>query len=139
MNPGRVIDAVAQMALRRPRMGPKRKPVAREDLRRLREARGHTLESLAHAAGVSQRTVVRIEYGEAFSLASGKKVADALGVPLSVLTGEAAKDAAPAVLDWSTFSRDILAAMKVDRLSREGEERLRFLYEAYVRQARERD
>lgn len=60
---------------------------AGKEVRRLRLRQGLTHESLAHAAGVSTKTVQRIEQGSGHEHrgTSYRKIAEALGVPAAQL------------------------------------------------------
>jgi transcriptional regulator with XRE-family HTH domain len=64
-------------------------------LRSLREQRGHSQEALAHAAGVTLRTLQRIERAQANpTWSTVRRIARALGVTLTEL-GRIIEDAPP--------------------------------------------
>jgi transcriptional regulator with XRE-family HTH domain len=62
-------------------------------LRRLREERGLSQEAVARRADISHGTYVRTELGNTTpSIATAQKIADALGVSLTDLTGDPSRD-----------------------------------------------
>jgi transcriptional regulator with XRE-family HTH domain len=64
-------------------------------VRRAREGRGFSQEALAARAGIHRTYVSSIELGKVrLGLDVAKKVADALGIPLSALIGDAETGAA---------------------------------------------
>lgn len=110
----------------------------RADVVRAREILGLTQESLAARAGVSVRTVARFEAGEPINLQTAKKLAPALGVPLSFITDP---DAAPPPprLAWGEFRARVLSIVGKHDIAPEAEARLRFAYDEIVRQQDSQD
>jgi transcriptional regulator with XRE-family HTH domain len=59
-------------------------------VRRAREARGLTQQTLATSAGIALRTLIRIEQGEDMRIGTLTAIADVLGVSLSDLVSSSA-------------------------------------------------
>jgi transcriptional regulator with XRE-family HTH domain len=114
-------------------------PKPRHDLIRAREIRGMTQEQLAPRAGVAVRTVARMEAGENISLSSARKIAAAMGVSVSFITGPEDGFQPPPKLTWREFIARVGAALGEAELPPEVEDRLRFAYDSYVRQSDKRD
>jgi transcriptional regulator with XRE-family HTH domain len=70
-------------------------------LQQLRVSGGWSQEGLSEAAGVSRRTILRIEHGNAPRLRTLIRLADALGVPLEALiprSGMTVRDQGPVLV-----------------------------------------
>lgn len=99
----------------------------RHDLIALRAARGLSIEAVAKDAGLSERTVRRIEKGESVALSTVQTLADFYGVPLEQITGSA-PSAARGLRPWQEFWQGVLDLLD-EPPTQEFEEYVRLSYE----------